>query len=285
VCDLRRRAVNRETATTEASLERALAVTMRTNTWLHAVAALVCLLFTTGAYGSVSVPAGGTISLAGGALDLGCTDITVAGNLQVGSAPITTVRDVTIQAGTTPDGTLDGGAGSITLAGNWSNSGIFIPGTSSVFFVDNPPCAASSTLSGNTTFYNLSLVSSLGKTYAFTAGTTQTILHALTIQGTLAHPIQIVSTVPGEQAFINLAPGGTQNIAHVGVSDNWATGQPLAPSLTSEGGTGNSRGWFGVALSSPIPTLGPGGMALLVLILAGVGVFFAPRRRQIHEGE
>jgi exosortase sorting signal-containing protein len=276
--------VNPETATTEVSLKRALAVA-RTNTWLHAVAALACLLFATGAYGSVTVPAGGTISLASGALDLGCTDITVAGNLQVGSALITTVRDVTIQAGTPPDGTLDGGSGSITLAGNWSNSGAFFPGTSSVFFVDNPGCAASSTLSGNTTFYNLSLVSSLEKIYTFTAGTTQTILHALTIQGTLAHPIQIASSVPGDPGFINLASGGTQNISHVGVSDNWATGQPLAPSLTSEGGTGNSRGWFGVALNTPIPALGTGGMALLALILAGFGVFFAPRRRQIHEGE
>ena len=256
--------------------------TKRTNTWLRAVAAPTCLLFATGAYGSMTVPAGGAISLASGALDLGCTDISIAGNLQVGSARITTARDVTIQAGTTPDGTLDGGSGSITLAGNWSNSGAFIPGTSSVFFVDNPGGAASSTLSGNTTFYNLSLVSGLGKIYTFTAGTTQTILQTLAIQGTLAHPIQVASGVPGVQGFINLAPGGTQNISHVGVSDNWATGQPLAPSLTSEGGTGNSRGWFGIALNTPVPVLGAGGMALLALILAGFGVFFAPRRRPIH---
>ena len=186
-------------------------------------------------------------------MDLGCTDITVAGNLQVGSALVTTVHNVAIQAGTSPDGTLDGGSGSITLAGNWSNSGTFIPGTSSVFFVDNPGCATSSTLSGNTTFYNLSLVSSVGKGYTFPPGTTQTILHALTIQGTLANPIQITSGVAGSPGFINLAPGGTQNISHVGVSDNWATGQPLAPLLTNEGGTGNSRGWFGIPLNLQYP--------------------------------
>jgi hypothetical protein len=113
----------------------------QTSKWLRAIAVPACLLFAMGAYGSITVPAGGSLSLAGGAMDLGCTDMTVAGNLQIGSALITTVHDVTIQAGTSPDGTLDGGSGLITLAGNWSNSGTFIPGTSSVFFVDNPGCA------------------------------------------------------------------------------------------------------------------------------------------------
>jgi hypothetical protein len=226
-----------------------MGLSKRTNTWLRAMAVPACLLLATGAYGTITVGAGGSLSLAGGAMDLGCTDMTVAGNLQVGSAPITSVHNVTIQAGTSPDGTLDGGSGSITLAGNWSNNGTFIPGTSSVFFVDDSGCATSSTLSGNTTFYNLSLVSSLGKAYTFTSGTTQAILNALTIQG-----IQITSGVPGSPGFINLAPGGTQNISHVGVSDNWATGQPLAPLLTNEGGTGNSRGWFGIPMNLNIPS-------------------------------
>ncbi len=264
-----------------------MSLSKRTNTWLRAIAFPACLLLATGAYGTITVPAGGSLSLAGGAMDLGCTDMTVAGNLQVGSALVTSVHDVTIQAGTTPDGTLDGGSGSITLAGNWSDSGTFIPGTSSVFFVDNPGCAASSTLSGNTTFFNLSLVSSLGKAYTLTPGTTQAILNALTIQGTPANPIQITSGVPGGPGFINLAPGGTQNISHVGVSDNWATGQALAPLLTNEGGTGNSRGWFGIPLNLniPIPALGPGGIGLLALILAGFGIFLAPCRRRTYERE
>lgn len=257
----------------------------RTNRWLYAIAVTACLLFAAGAHSAITVPAGGTLSLVGGAMDLGCTDITVAGNLQVGSAPITNVHNVTIQAGASPDGTLDGGSGSITLAGNWSNSGTFIPGTGNIFFVDNSGCAASSTLGGNTTFYNLSLVSSLGKVYTFTPGTTQTTLHALTIQGTLVNPIQITSGTPGSPGFINLASGGTQNISHVGVSDNWATGQPLAPLLTNEGGTGNSRGWFGILLSlnTSIPALGAGGIGLLALILASFGIFFVPGRTRIYK--
>jgi hypothetical protein len=257
----------------------------QSNMWLRAVAVPAFLWLAAGAHGAISIPAGGSLSLGSGALDLGCTDMTVGGNLQVGSAAVTTVHDVTIQAGTTPDGTLDGGSGSITLAGNWSDGGTFIPGTSSVFFVDNPGCATSSAFSGNTAFHNLSLVSNLGKAYTFPPGTTQSILQGLTIQGTLANPIQITSGVPGSPGFISLAPGGTQNISHVGVSDNWATGQPLAPFLTNEGGTGNSRGWFGVLLNSPIPALGAGGIGLLALILAGLGIFFAPRRRRLYQTE
>lgn len=246
-----------------------------------------CVLHSTAGHGAITVPAGGTVSLAGGSIDLGCTDVTVAGNLQVGSALITTVRNVTIQAGAPPDGTLDGGSGSITLAGNWSNSGTFNSGSSSVFFVDNPGCSASSTIGGGTTFFNLSLVSNLGKVYTFVPGATQTILQALTIQGTLANPIQITSGVAGNPGFTNLAPGGSQNISHLGVSDNWAVGQALAPLSTNEGGSGNASGWFGNAaiLATAIPTIGTAGIALLALILAGFTAFFAPYRTRIHRKE
>jgi len=247
----------------------------------HALTIPAWLLLAASAHAAITVPAGGSISLAGGALDMGCTDITVGGSLQDGSAAITNVRNVTIQAGAPPDGTLDGGSGSITLAGNWSDSGTFIPGSSSVNFVDNPGCATASTISGNTTFNNLSLVSSIGKVYTIPPDTTQTVIHALTIQGVAGNPIQITSGVPGQKGFINLLEG-PQNIAHVGVSDNWASGQPLAPLLTNEGGTGNSRGWFGIPLNVPVPALGAAGLALLALLLAGSGMILTPLRRRLQ---
>lgn len=255
-------------------------------TELGAIAVAASLLFAPVAHGAIVVPVGGSISLAGGAIDLGCTDMTVAGDLLLNSASITNGRNVTIQVGASPDGSLDGGSGSITLAGNWSNSGTFIPGTSSVNFVENAGCAASSAFSGNTTFNNLNLVSNAGKVYTFPPGSTQSIQQTLTIQGTLAHPVQIASGVPGSPGFINLAFAGTQNIAHVGVGDNWATGQPLAPLLTNEGGTGDSTGWFGaLLLKLPIPALGAGSMALLAIMLAGFGIHFARRRVHADQGE
>ncbi len=242
-----------------------------------------CLMLAATAQASITVPAGGSIALAGGALDLGCTDITVAGNLHDGSAAISNVRNVTILPGAAPDGTLDGGSGSITLAGNWTNSGTFIPGTSSVLFVDNIGCATASTIGGSTTFNNLSLFSGVGKAYTLPPGTTQTIIHALTIQGAPGNPLQITSGVPDSTGYINLASGGTQSIVHVGVSDNWAIGQPLAPLLANEGGAGNSRGWFGVPVTVPVPALGATGIGLLALLIAVSGLFLAPRRRRIHD--
>jgi len=251
----------------------------------RAVLLPACLMLAAAAQAAITVPAGGSIALAGGALDLGCTDITVAGNLQDGSAAISNVRNVTILPGIAPDGTLDGGSGSITLAGNWTDSGTFIPGTSSVFFVDNAGCATASTIGGSTTFNNLSLVSGVGKTYTLPPGTTQTIVHALTIQGAPGNPLQITSGAPDSKSYINLGSGGTQNIAHVGVSDNWAIGQPLAPLLANEGGAGNSRGWFGVPLNIPVPALSAAGIGVLALFLAGSGIFLASRRRRIHNRE
>ncbi|CAN5163124.1 hypothetical protein BH11PSE11_BH11PSE11_17870 [soil metagenome] len=253
-----------------------------TSIHLRRLALFSCMLLAAGSQAAIIVPAGASMSLAGGTMDLGCTDITVGGNLQINGAAITNVHDMSIQAGTPPDGVVDGGSGTITLAGSWSNGGTFTPGTSGVSFVDNPGCSPASTLSGNTTFYDLSLVSTVGKIYTVSPASTQGQLHGLTIQGTLLNPIQIVSGAPGNAGFFNLAAGGTQNILHVGVSDNWATGQPLAPLLSNEGGTGNSRGWFGIALITAIPTLGPAGMVLMALMLFGFGIFLTPAGKKIH---
>jgi hypothetical protein len=237
---------------------------------------LTVLLFASGADCSISIPAGGRMSLNGGAIDLGCTDLAVGGNLQLGSGAATAVRNLTISAGTPPEGTLDAGSGAIAFGGNWSNAGNFSAGSSHVQLVD--ACAASSTFTGTTTFYDLSLISNVGKVITVSPSITLFTLHALTILGTAANPIQITSGLPANVGYMNLAPGGTQNIAHVGVSDNWATGQHLAPLLTNEGGTGNSLGWFGTPLYAlrPVPATHPWGLGLLALFIAGFGFWFRP---------
>jgi hypothetical protein len=113
----------------------------RTNTWLLAIAVPACLLLATGAYGSIAIPAGGSLSLASGAMDLGCTDIDIAsaGILRLDSAPVSGVRNVTIQ----PGGMLDFGTGSITVAGSFTNNnGILLNlGPGSIILVNNPACA------------------------------------------------------------------------------------------------------------------------------------------------
>ena len=86
---------------------------------------------------------------------------TLAANLVVAGS-------VTIQAGTTLDVTAANY--SLTVGGNWTNSGTFTPRNGTVAF--NP--AQTAVLTGSTTFYNLSCTTP-GKTLQFAAGSTQTI--------------------------------------------------------------------------------------------------------------
>lgn len=225
---------------------------------------LLCLASTAGA--QLVIPASGSLALNGGSLGLAGTGLQIGGLLSLGSGQINNAGSIGILAG----GTLDAGSGLITLSGDWSNAGNFLAGSSSVNFVDG---AASSLIAGNTTFANLSFISTVGKNYLFTVGTTQTISGLLTIVGSAALPIQFHSTSAGQAANINLLAGGTQNIAHVGVSDVHATGQQLAPNLTNEGGTGNALGWFAAVVvqnAVPAATLSLPGMLLFGFALLAV---------------
>jgi hypothetical protein len=221
------------------------------------------------------VPANATVNLASGSLDLACTDVVVAGTLQVASASILNARHVTILAG----GAIDGGSGSIALGGNWSNAGQFVAGTSAVRFRDLCSLTAA-TVAGSTTFSTASFVTATGRNFVFEVGSTQTINALLEIAGTAALPIQFRSAVPGQVAYVNLVPSGTQQIQHVGVTDVWATGQWLAPNLTNEGGGGNANRWFGQGAATPIPTLAETMLAVLAALLAAIGAWRLRRHRR-----
>ena len=229
-------------------------------------ASIALLLHPALAAADVIIPPGATWSLNGGTLDLGCTDQTVAGTLQIGSGQELSARNITIQSG----GVVDGGSGAIELGGNWSNNGGFLAGASTVRFRDL--CAlAISTISGSSSFANARFVTSTGKNYVFAVGSVQTITGVLEITGTTPQPIQFRSSAPGQIATIDLAPTATQQIAHVGVTDVWATGQPLAPDLKNEGGGGNAMGWFGSLVPgavASIPALSNVMMATLAALLA-----------------
>jgi hypothetical protein len=222
------------------------------------------------------IPANAVVSLNSGQFDLACTDLVVAGTLRVDTGSVVNVRHVTIQGG----GVIDGGAGTIRLGGNWTNGGQFMAGTSRVEFRDL--CSlAFSTIVGDTSFANLSLVSTLGKNYIFNSGQTQIVAGVLEIAGSTAQPIQIRASTAGTPGYLNLLPSGTQQIQHVGVTDNWATGQWLAPYQVNEGGTGNARRWFGIpADAEPIPVNGTGALAALAALLALIGTLAAHRRER-----
>ncbi|QBB71288.1 hypothetical protein ELE36_13500 [Pseudolysobacter antarcticus] len=222
----------------------------------------------------VVVPASASFSLNGGSIDLAGSNLQVAGTFDVAAGAIQNAANIGILAG----GAINGGSGTITLFGDFSNVGSFTAGSSHVNFVDG--ALAQSNITGNTTFANLSFVSLTGKSYVFGVGSTQSIQSQLQILGTAGFGIQIKSSTAGQVAFINLLAGGTQDINYVGVSNVHAIGIHLAPSLTNDGGTGDSFGWFAAVaptVATPIPTLSFG--MLLLLALAFSGMAFAALRR------
>lgn len=238
---------------------------------------VVAIIFPCLASAQVSVPAGSALALNGGSIDLAGTSLQISGSFGIGSGAVNNAANVAIAAG----GTLEGGSGILTLFGDWSNLGTFTAGTGQIAFVDGNQ--AQSSLSGSTTFANLSFASSIGKAYALQVGTTQTIQNELQILGTSTSGIQIKSSSAGQVAFINLLSGGTQNIDFVGVSNVHAIGQNLAPSMTNDGGSGDADGWFGQAVGgapgSAIPTPTLSFWALLLLALGLSGFALASTRR------
>ena len=82
------------------------------------------------AHADYIVAVNSTTSLNGGALNLSCTDLIVAGTLNLGSGAILNARNLTVR----PGGIVQGGSGFIALSGNWtvSATGQFVAGTSNV---------------------------------------------------------------------------------------------------------------------------------------------------------
>lgn len=234
---------------------------------------LLGLLFATSAQAQWEVPADASVQLNGGTIGLGGSDLRVAGSLSLGSGIIDAAHAVAIAA----TGVIDAGSGSLKASGDWSNAGSFISGISQVIFFDGS--GSVSNFSGDTHFHDASFISATGKSYSFAAGSAQEYDGLLRILGTAALAIQVKSSAAGQVAYFNLLPSGSQDIHFVGVSDVYAIGQPLAPSESNQGGTGNDAGWFGnttLADALPIPTLSTLGAFLLALALAAL----AARRRQ-----
>jgi IPTL-CTERM motif len=245
---------------------------LRTNMW---GLALLASVLSTAATADLVVPVNSGYTLNGGSADLGCTDLIVNGALVVDGGSITGIRNVTINAG----GSITASSGALALSGNWSNFGVFNAGTGSVSFVDLAGCAAAGgTISGNTTFARLVFTTSVGKTFLFAAGATQSINQNLTVQGAPGAPIIWRSTNAGQLS--NIALVGTQNTANFGASDIAATSAKIATGLGNAlAGGGNTPGMFGDA-SLSVPTLSSLALSLLSLLLAGCA--FVGRRHTQH---
>lgn len=243
---------------------------MRRLSW---VLVLVCLS-TRAIAGDFIVGANSNVSLGNGKLLLNCSNLAVAGTFSAGTRLVDS-NDVTINTG----GTVNGQSADIKVEGDWASQGAFNPGTSSVSFIDG--CAnPSATISGSTNFFDLSLMSAIGKTYFMEAGSTQSISDFLKITGVSGNLINIRSTQNGVFAFTNLSGG--QFIDFVRVIDNEATDRIIGPGPDVQFRSqdlGNTPGWFELLETVAIPALSILGFLLLtgVLLLVGGARLQPPR--------
>lgn len=202
-------------------------------------------------------------ALLAGAVQTAAADIEIppGASLTLGGGSIANAGSVFI------GGTLDAGSGSISLAGDWALDGSFLPGTSTVSFFDGG--IAQSTLSGDSSFHKLSLMSSNGKIFQIESDRIIAVESDLTIRGVAGAPLQVASPDLIRVAFVDLAASGTQDIEFVGVSNVHAIGQPLAPDQTNQGGSGNDPGWFGSTAGQalPIPTLSTVAMLIFAMLM------------------
>ncbi|MEJ0073816.1 MAG: chitobiase/beta-hexosaminidase C-terminal domain-containing protein [Candidatus Saccharibacteria bacterium] len=163
---------------------------------------------------------------------------------------VTVNNNITIASGAT----LNGGNSTISLYGNWSNSGTFSANKSNLSLV----WYNNHTISGNNIFYDLTDDTSWqNQALTFEAGKTQTISHSLNLQGSNdgsnTYPLTLQSSSPGTQWNINVPGSYTFNYLKVYDSDNTSSGKVLAaPHSLDEG---NNTNWD---LTSPIITgVGP----------------------------
>jgi len=114
---------------------------------------------------------------------------------------------------TITSGTLDSGGNTITLGRHWSNSGTYTHGNNSVTLD-----GTNQTVSGSTTFYNLTKSVSSAATLTFEAAATQTILNTLTLNGALSNLLSLRSSI-ADTAW-KLDPQGTRTISYLDVKDS-----------------------------------------------------------------
>ncbi len=138
---------------------------------------------------------------------------------------------------TIASGTLSAASSNIYLGGNWTNAGNFNAGTGTVDLGSE-----SQTISGNTTFYNLTKTVFAAQTLTFDANSTQTVADILTLNGASGNPLSLVSSTPGVQWKIN--PQSSRVASYLNVSDsNNINATILNVEGTGSSDLGNNTNW------------------------------------------
>ena len=154
--------------------------------------------------------------------------------LKLGSSKLNLKGDVTISGG----GELSVTTGSISLTGDWNNSGNFKYGSAQVTLRGAGP----SNLSGENTFYDLTCATP-AKQINFPANKRQMIINKLTLAGSKDNPIRLRSSMAGSQWDIYLA-GGHQAVEYVDVADSNANYSTVVCYNSFDSGNNNNNWIF-----------------------------------------
>lgn len=210
------------------------------------------------------------VFLGAGQVALACGDVEVTGKLLGDAGILTGVGNFVVQ----PGASVYGGTSAIDLAGSFSQQGEFAAENGSVQLTDG--CGiTSAAIFGSSTFASLSLSTAAGKTWAFEAGSTQTVTQSLDMSGAPTGKLLVRSTVDGVAANLALLPGASQSTADLDVKDDHAVGEPI---LFGNGSvdSGNTDGWVWSIVN--VPAAPAAGVALLAFSLASMGAAAVRRR-------
>ncbi len=166
------------------------------------------------------------------------------GELRLNGSVLDINGDLFIQNGG-GNNVLNAGTGTIRGSGDWTNEDTFIAGTSSVILD-----GSAQSIVGSTTFHHLTKTVTVADTLTFTAGTTQTVTGAATLQGASGQLLALRSSSPGTRWNLQLASGAIKAISHVDVMDSDASGSDPALLDINPGysvDSGNNVRWFGNA--------------------------------------
>jgi hypothetical protein len=158
---------------------------------------------------------------------------TGTGTLINTTAPISIAGNFTLSAGGITQ-QLD-----TTIGGNWTNAGTFTHGSKTVEFTGS----GTSTITGNTTFYNLKCVTP-SKALRFADGGTFTVSGALQLDGQSPSTRVSVASVSGTPTTWNLVFNGTNSCANVAVQGAYTTGTGIPITVTGSQDNGDNTGWI-----------------------------------------
>lgn len=139
-------------------------------------------------------------------------------------------------------GTITGGTTTFNVSGNWTNSGTFTANTSTVNLN-----GTNQTITGSTTFNNLTKSVISAATLTFAAGSTTTVNGTATLNGASGQLLSLVSSSPGTYWSFTLGAASTKAISYVSVTDSDASGsdaakKPVNPANSNDGG--HNLSWF-----------------------------------------